>query len=181
MKIIKNKKYRILSLIAIFSLIFVFSTPVFAEPCTGVDKSGTPIPYGCEEGGGPGDPSKTPTGIGDRKPDYTGINITKPDSANVNNININTGIENPLGNSITDIPSFIKAILKFILYLGIPLVALAIIYTGFLFVTAMGNSEKLKKAKSALVYTLIGAALLLGAFVIAEAIQGTVEEISTGV
>lgn len=91
-------------------------------------------------------------------------------------VQINTSIENPLG-SVDDIPSFIKAVITAVLYIGVPIVALAIIYTGFLFVSAQGNSEKLTKAKKALLYTLIGAVLLLGAFVIANAIQSTVHEI----
>lgn len=91
--------------------------------------------------------------------------------------NITTKIENPLGDKIIDIPSFIKAIIEIVLVVGIPIVALAIIYTGFLFVSAQGNPEKLTKAKNSLMYTLIGAVLLLGAFVIAEAIGKTVDEI----
>ena len=63
--------------------------------------------------------------------------------------------------------------------IGVPIIALAIIYAGFLFVTAQGNSEKLTKAKKTLLYTLIGAALLLGAVVIAEAIKGTVNDIKS--
>ena len=92
-------------------------------------------------------------------------------------VQINTSIENPLRSDIDTIPKFIEAIITAVLYIGVPIVALAIIYTGFLFVSAQGNSEKLTKAKKALVYTLIGAALLLGAFVIANAIQSTVHEI----
>jgi hypothetical protein len=60
----------------------------------------------------------------------------------------------------------------------VPIIALAIIYSGFLFVAARGNAEELKKAKSTLVYTLIGAALLLGCLVIANAIKGTVDTIT---
>jgi len=95
--------------------------------------------------------------------------------------NITTTIKNPLGDKITDIPSFIKELITIVLYVGIPIVALFIIYTGFLFVEAQGNPEKLTKAKKSLMYTLIGAALLLGAFIIAEAIGKTVEEIKKGV
>ena len=69
--------------------------------------------------------------------------------------------------------------MNFVLFIGVPIVALAIIYSGFLFVTASGNSEKLKKAKSALLYTLIGAALLLGSLVIANSIKGTVDQINS--
>jgi hypothetical protein len=91
--------------------------------------------------------------------------------------NITTGITNPLGNNINDIPTFIEAILNIVLVIGVPIVTLAIIYSGFLFVTAQGNAEKLGAAKKTLMFTLVGAALLLGSFVIANAIKGTVEEI----
>lgn len=94
-------------------------------------------------------------------------------------LTINTTINNPLGSGINDIPSFIEALVNIVLIVGIPIVALAIIYTGFLFVGAQGNPDKITKAKKALVYTLIGGALLLGAFVIAKAIGATVEDIKS--
>lgn len=95
---------------------------------------------------------------------------------------ITTKIVNPLGeNGPQTIPDFIKLVITIVLYVGIPIVALFIIYTGFLFVEAQGNPEKLTKAKKSLMYTLIGAALLLGAFVIAQAIGATVDEIKKGV
>ncbi len=143
MKILKTKKYSILSNILKYSFMFILvvsvSSQVFAvEP----DVSG----------------STTPDVSG------SGMNIT-------------TKIENPLGDKITDIPKFIQEAIKIVLTVGIPLIALAIIYTGFLFVEAQGNPEKLSKAKKALIYTLIGGALLLGAFVIANAIGATVDDI----
>ena len=55
-----------------------------------------------------------------------------------------------------------------------PIIVLAIIYSGFLFVAAQGNSEKLGEAKKALLYTLVGAAILLGSLAIAELIKNTV-------
>jgi hypothetical protein len=82
-------------------------------------------------------------------------------------------LKNPLGTT-TSIPALIQKILINVLHLGIPVVALAIIYCGFLFVAARGNPEKLKKAKEALLYTLIGAAILLGAWTIATLISTTV-------
>jgi len=106
------------------------------------------------------------------------IRETCPDGT-IGGTNITTTIQNPLGDKISDIPSFIKAIIKIVLYVGIPIIALAIIYTGFLFVKAQGNSEELTIAKRNLLYTLIGAALLLGAFVIGEAIVKTVEDIKS--
>lgn len=76
--------------------------------------------------------------------------------------------------SAGSIPDLIKNILQGALTIGIPVIALAIIYCGFLFVFARGNSEKLGKAKDALLYTLIGAAILLGSWAIATMIQSTV-------
>jgi hypothetical protein len=80
---------------------------------------------------------------------------------------------NPIPN-IGSIPILIKTILEGIIKIGIPIIALAIIYSGFLFVFARGNSEQLKKAKSALMYTLIGGAVLLGSWAIAQLISETV-------
>jgi hypothetical protein len=82
---------------------------------------------------------------------------------------------NPLESSgVNTVNDFIKVLLDGVLELGIPLVALAIIYSGFLFVSARGNPESLKKAKDALLYSIIGAAVLLGAWSIAQLISTTV-------
>jgi len=84
-------------------------------------------------------------------------------------------IVNPLASSnIDSIPKLIQTILEGALKIGIPIVALAIVYCGFLFVFARGNSEKLTKARDALLYTVIGAAILLGAWAIAKMISATV-------
>jgi len=81
-------------------------------------------------------------------------------------------IKNPI--SYNNINDFIRAILQGAIKIGIPIIALAIIYSGFLFVSARGNSEKLSEAKNALLYTCIGAAILLGAWAIAQLISETI-------
>lgn len=79
---------------------------------------------------------------------------------------------NPIqANSIQDL---LDTILRGMIQVGLPVIALAIVYAGFLFVFARGNSEKLTKAKNALIYTLIGAAVLMGSIAIAEMIKVTV-------
>ncbi|MFA5931772.1 MAG: hypothetical protein WC793_00100 [Candidatus Paceibacterota bacterium] len=83
-------------------------------------------------------------------------------------------IENPIPR-ITSIPVLIHDILVGAIKIGIPVIALAVVYSGFLFVFARGNSEKLGKAKEALMYTLIGAAILLGSYAIANLINATVQ------
>ncbi len=82
-------------------------------------------------------------------------------------------IVNPIASNT--ISEFIETILKGIVRLGIPIIALAIVYCGFLFVAAQGNPEKITKAKSALLYTLIGAAILMGSYAIATLITETVQ------
>ena len=82
-------------------------------------------------------------------------------------------INNPLP-GVSTVPDLIRTILNGLLTIGMPVVALAVIYCGFLFVFARGNSEKLTKAKEALLWTLVGAAVLLGAWAIAQMISATV-------
>lgn len=85
-------------------------------------------------------------------------------------------LENPIkANNITD---FIKDILDVVIMIGTPLVVLAIIYCGFRFVQARGNPAEITKAKEALLWTLVGAAILLGSWVLAQALADTVKCIS---
>ncbi|MEK7459854.1 MAG: hypothetical protein AAB636_02200 [Patescibacteria group bacterium] len=85
----------------------------------------------------------------------------------------NTTITNPLKN-VNTINGLIKIILEGVIKIGIPIIALALVYSGFLFVSAVGKPDKLKEAKDAFLYTLIGAAILLGSWAIAQLISETV-------
>ncbi len=80
---------------------------------------------------------------------------------------------NPIA-PINTIQEFIQIFLQGVLRIGIPILALAIIYCGFLFVQAQGKPDELTKAKDTLLYTLIGAAILLGSWAIAILISETV-------
>lgn len=82
-------------------------------------------------------------------------------------------LQNPLGDTDT-IEKLITAILNIVVQIGLPAIALAIVYTGFLFVAASGNETKLAEAKKTLLWTVIGAGVILGAFVIKTAICGTI-------
>lgn len=93
-------------------------------------------------------------------------------------------LSNPLdgGEGKTPIVSFtdfIARLLNIVIMVGIPIVVLAIIWAGFLYVKAQGNPEKIKAAHQTLLWTIIGAALLIGSYTIAKAIEGTVEKIGT--
>ena len=87
-------------------------------------------------------------------------------------------IKNPLGETKT-VEEVMEKLLVGVIKIGIPIVALAIIYSGFLFVKAQGNPEELTKAKEALLYSLIGAAVLLGAWAITKVVFDTVKSLAS--
>lgn len=87
------------------------------------------------------------------------------------------GLVNPL-KDVETLPDFLKAILAGIVQIGTIILIMMLVYVGFLFVAARGNAEKLQSAKSALVWTVIGGLILLGATSIQLVIEGTVKSLS---
>lgn len=68
------------------------------------------------------------------------------------------------------VPNFLKAndfaqlvdkVAGYIFMIGMPIAVIMILYGGLLFLTSSGNEEKVKKAKRALTYAMIGVAILL--------------------
>ncbi len=88
----------------------------------------------------------------------------------------NGGLVNPL-NGVSTLPEFLKAILAGVVEIGTIILIMMLVYVGFLFVAARGNAEKLQSAKSALVWTVIGGLILLGATSIQLVIEGTVKSL----
>ncbi|GMQ95413.1 MAG: hypothetical protein BMS9Abin13_526 [Patescibacteria group bacterium] len=85
-------------------------------------------------------------------------------------------LENPLV-SIGSFGDFVAAILGIVVKIGVPIAAIFIIYSGFLFVTAGGSEEKLTKAKTSFLWAVVGTGILLGAWVLAQAIGTTIESL----
>ncbi len=85
-------------------------------------------------------------------------------------------LTNPLQSQT--IREFILKIIDVILVFAIPIIVLYIMYAGFKFVTAGGDSGQISEAKKALMYAIIGGVIALGAKVIIEVIQGTVSALS---
>jgi hypothetical protein len=69
-------------------------------------------------------------------------------------------IDNPLG-SQSDVSDIIFDITVFAYELAFPFIALGTIWAGFIFVTAGGNEQSIKKAKSILIWSLAGGAILM--------------------
>ena len=87
------------------------------------------------------------------------------------------GLKNPLNSSFSSVPAFIAGALKALALIALPIITLFLVISGFLFVTAQGNQEKLATAKKNFFYVIIGALLILGAWIIATLIAGTVNQI----
>ncbi len=85
-------------------------------------------------------------------------------------------IENPI--AANDFKQFLAIVLNIIIQIGTPIVIIAIIFVGFKFVMAQGNESKLKEAKSAFFWVVIGAAIVIGCNVIVAIIESTVEQIT---
>ncbi len=122
--------------------------------------------------GGGGDVNPSGGGSGEVNPSGGGGGDVIP-----NNSSNFSGLENPI--QVGSLAELVAKLLDVVLTIGIPIVAFFIIYSGFKFVLARGNEEKLKEAKQSILYTLLGAALLLGAWVLATAIDSIINSIKS--
>lgn len=90
-------------------------------------------------------------------------------------------IPNPLGGNTNSLPAFFNSIVGVAIELGTIISVLAIIYGGFLYVTAQGDEEKLGKAYKTITWALVGTAILLGARTIMLAVTDTVKQLGAGI
>lgn len=89
-----------------------------------------------------------------------------------------TTLKNPFRGGQNSLFGLLKTIINDILMpIGGVLAVLAFIYSGFLYVTARGNQTKIDTAHKALLYTAIGTAVILGAWVFATVICQTIGQL----
>jgi len=91
----------------------------------------------------------------------------------------NITLINPLGAG-TNVEKLVNQILAFVIRIGSIVVILMMVYVGYLFVIARGNPTEITKARQALLWTVVGALILLGAQAISLGIQATVQALSVG-
>ena len=80
-----------------------------------------------------------------------------PVTAFASNIDANTFVRNNIGNFINGIAAWFAGII-------FAFSILVILYAAFLFITAAGNEEKVTKAKTTIVFGLIGITVAMLAF-----------------
>ena len=85
-------------------------------------------------------------------------------------------VENPLKSD--SLLELLTVFLAGVVRLGLIALLLALVWCGFLFVQAQGNEEKIKSARGALLWTVVGGLILVGAEVIKDIIVATIGSIS---
>jgi len=108
---------------------------------------------------------------GDKNPS----SVTSGDSSSGNQASGQT-LANPL--KVGSLDELLTAVLKAAIQLGTVILTLALVYVGFRFVAARGNEEKIRSARTALMYTIIGGLILLGATAIQAVITSTVSSLT---
>lgn len=102
--------------------------------------------------------------------------VTPPTTGTTQSTNISVNIPNPAEKAGNSIPALITTLLNNVV---MPIAAVAvviwIVYAGFTFVTAQGKESKISEAKSRLLWSLIGAGILLGAAAISKVVENTVK------
>lgn len=82
-------------------------------------------------------------------------------------------LNNPTTKSGTTLKDFIMLLIDIMELIAIPMLAMFIIYAGFLVVTAGGNEEQVSRAKMWFLWTLVGGVIVVGAKVLANVIFNT--------
>lgn len=72
---------------------------------------------------------------------------------------------------------FIAAFLRAVVMIALPFVTLAFVWVGVQYLLAQGKSEDIKQVHAHFMYVVIGALLVMGAWVIATLIAGTVVQL----
>jgi len=106
----------------------------------------------------------------DTTPTQTQYNTT-PTQAQYNNSIF--AIQNPLG-ATGSLCQLIKLLLNVIILLGIPVATFFVVYAGFKLVLARGRPAELEKARMNLYWTVVGIAIFLGAWLLAQVISNTI-------
>lgn len=118
-------------------------------------------------------PATNPNPNPNSNPTSTSTLTTTGDAANVTPILI----QNPIS-TVSDIPKLIQKILEIMIKIGIPLLVVMIVVSGAMYLFARGNPSKISSAHTMLLYTLLGGAILLGAWALSQIIYSTLINIT---
>lgn len=86
-------------------------------------------------------------------------------------------LKNPLREEFSDIPRFIAGALKVVVMIALPIIVLFFVIAGFKFISAQGNPSALGEARKNFMWVVVGALLIMGAWVLATLLAGTVAQL----
>lgn len=86
-------------------------------------------------------------------------------------------LENPL--NVNTLDSLIIGIVDGIVLILIPIMVLAVVWTGFNLVINSKKPEELSKSKNSLMWSLVGLLLVLGANGVLEIVKNTVNSVTS--
>jgi len=155
----------------------IASADVYNNCCNG-NSGDSPmcIAYADQSSGTPASSRQTASIANNQTASIANNNAAGTPTNTANNAPLNIHLENPL-NGISTIPDAINKILSVVIRIALPIIIIFFIWSGFTFITARGNPTEVTKAKNIFLYTVIGTLLILGAWVITNAIIGTVNAI----
>ncbi len=87
-------------------------------------------------------------------------------------------LDNPL--RFQNIADFIQGVLEAVVMIALPIIVAFMVFAGFKFILARGSSTAINDAKKNFVYVIIGTIMILGAWVLATLIGGTVTQLLRG-
>lgn len=111
--------------------------------------------------------SQTAGGTGTAAP-----SVTNPALQNTNTNTNTVTLVNPLGTNGT-LMGFLDAILSIVIEIGTIVIIFMLVVVGYKFVAAQGEPGAISEARRALMWTVIGALILLGAKAISIGLQAT--------
>lgn len=86
-------------------------------------------------------------------------------------------LQNPL--KVKSVGEAVEALIEIVTYVAVFFAVLALVWVGFKFIAARGDSKKHKDAAMWLTYIVIGLAIILGARLIISLVLGTLEATGT--
>jgi hypothetical protein len=86
-----------------------------------------------------------------------------------------TCLDNPL--RFSSIEGFIEGVLQAIVMIALPIIVAFIVYAGFKYIMARGSVSGIQEAHRNFTYVIVGTILILGAWVLATLIGGTVAQL----
>lgn len=85
------------------------------------------------------------------------------------------GLTNPLKSD--SLLEFLQQVIDIILVFALPIIVFFIMYGGFKLVMAQGEPGELQKGRDAILWAVVGGVIILGAKLILEVINGTVNSL----